>query len=49
VLLSHDQNSYQNHDKKIANRLLENVAQFKYLERTVKNSVFDSEGMTGFW
>jgi hypothetical protein len=30
-LLSHHQNTGQNHDVKIANRSFENVAQFRYL------------------
>jgi hypothetical protein len=37
TLLSRHQNSGQNHDVKIANRSFENVAQFKYVETTVKN------------
>jgi hypothetical protein len=37
VLLSRHQNVGQNRDIKIANRSFENVSQFKYLERTVKN------------
>jgi hypothetical protein len=36
-LLSHHQNIGQNRDKKIANRLFENVSQFKYLGTTVTN------------
>jgi hypothetical protein len=31
MLLSHHQNTEQNHDIKIANRFFENVAQFRYL------------------
>jgi hypothetical protein len=44
MLLSHYQNAAQNHDIMIANRSFENVAQFKYLGMTVKNSKFDSGG-----
>jgi hypothetical protein len=33
-------NAGQNHDIKIVNRSFENVAQFKYLETTVKKKVF---------
>jgi hypothetical protein len=32
MLLSHDLNSDENQDMNIANKLFENVAQFKYLE-----------------
>jgi hypothetical protein len=35
MLLSHHQNAGQNRDIKIANRLFENVSQFKYLGTTV--------------
>jgi hypothetical protein len=37
MLLSNHQNEGQNHDIKIANRCFENVAQFRYLGRTVAN------------
>jgi hypothetical protein len=37
MLLSHHQNVGQNQDIKIANRLFENVSQFKYLGITVTN------------
>jgi hypothetical protein len=37
MFLSHHQNAGQNHDTKIANRSIENVAQFKYLGTTVIN------------
>jgi hypothetical protein len=37
MLLSHHQNAGQNHGIKMANRCSENVAQFRYLETTVKN------------
>jgi hypothetical protein len=37
MLLSHYQNAGQNLDIKIANRLFENVSQFKYLRTTVTN------------
>jgi hypothetical protein len=37
MLLSHHQNVDQNRDIKIANRLFENVSQFKYLGITVTN------------
>jgi hypothetical protein len=36
MLLSHHQNAGQNHDINIVNRSFEKVAQFKYLETTVK-------------
>jgi hypothetical protein len=36
-MLSHHQNVGQNHDKKIANRSFDNVAQFKYLGTTATN------------
>jgi hypothetical protein len=35
MLVSHDQNAGQNQNIKIGNRALENVAEFKYLGRTV--------------
>jgi hypothetical protein len=37
TLLSRHQNAGQNHDLKIANRVFENIAQFKYLGTTVTN------------
>jgi hypothetical protein len=37
MLVSHHQNVGQNQDIKIANRLFENVSQFKYLRMTVTN------------
>jgi hypothetical protein len=37
MLLSHHQNSGQNHHIKIANRCFENVAHFRYLGTTVTN------------
>jgi hypothetical protein len=37
MLLSHQQNGSQNQDIKRANRLFENVSQFKYLGTTVTN------------
>jgi hypothetical protein len=37
MLLSCHQNAGQNHDRSIANRCFENVAQFKYLGTTVTN------------
>jgi hypothetical protein len=37
VLKAHHQNADSNHDKKIANRSFENVAQFRYLGTTVTN------------
>jgi hypothetical protein len=37
ILLSRHRNSDQNPDKKIRNRLLENVSHFKYLGTTVSN------------
>jgi hypothetical protein len=38
------QNTGQNHNIKIANRSLENVAEFKYLGMTVTHQKFDSGG-----
>jgi hypothetical protein len=37
MLLSHHQNAEQNHDIKVANRSIENVAQFKHLGTTITN------------
>jgi hypothetical protein len=37
MLLSRHQNAGQNHDKKLANRCFESVAQFTYLGTTVTN------------
>jgi hypothetical protein len=37
MLLSRHQNAGQNNDIRIANRCFENVAQFRYLEKTVTN------------
>jgi hypothetical protein len=37
MLLSHQQKAGKNHEIKVANRSFENVAQFKYLGRTVTN------------
>jgi hypothetical protein len=37
TLLSRHQNAGQNHDIKIANRCFKNVAQLKYLRKTVTN------------
>ncbi|PNF32224.1 hypothetical protein B7P43_G18020 [Cryptotermes secundus] len=37
MLLCHHQNAGKNHDIKIGNSCFENVAQFRYLERTVTN------------
>jgi hypothetical protein len=37
MLLSHQQNVGQNRDIQIANRLFENVSQFKYVGMTVTN------------
>jgi hypothetical protein len=37
MFLSHHRNVGRNHVIKIANRLFENVSQFKYLETTVTN------------
>jgi hypothetical protein len=37
MLLSRHQNAWQNHDIKISNRSFENVAQFKYMGRTLTN------------
>jgi hypothetical protein len=43
MLLSRQQNAGQNHDIKIANRMSENLAQFKYLGTTVTNQNFIQE------
>jgi hypothetical protein len=43
MLLFRDQNAGQNRDIKIANRLFENVSQFKYLGTTVTNQNFIQE------
>jgi hypothetical protein len=37
MLLSHHQSEGQNHDIKMGNRCLENVAQFRYLGATISN------------
>jgi hypothetical protein len=37
MLLSRDQNAGQNHNIKVGNRSSENLAQFKYLGKTVTN------------
>jgi hypothetical protein len=37
MLLSRHQNAGHNHDIKMANRRFENVAQFRYLGKTVTN------------
>jgi hypothetical protein len=52
MLLSCHQNIGQNRDKKIANRLFENVSQFKYLgkwrrKRSLSGSLFHVRGMHG--
>jgi hypothetical protein len=39
MLLSRSQNAVQHHDIKIANRLLENMSQFKYFGTTVKKKI----------
>jgi hypothetical protein len=41
MMLSHHQNVGQNRDIKTANRLFENVSQFKYLGTTVTNKNFN--------
>jgi hypothetical protein len=46
MLLSHHQNARQNHDIKVANRCIENVAQFRYLGTTVKNQNLIQEEIT---
>jgi ERCC4-related helicase len=43
MLLSHHQNVGQNRDIKIANKLFENVSQFKYLGMTATNQNFIQE------
>jgi hypothetical protein len=43
MLLSRHQNVAQNRDIKIANRLFENVSQFKYLGTTVTNHLIQEE------
>jgi hypothetical protein len=40
MLLSHHQNARQNHNVKIANRSIENVAQFKYLGTRITSQSF---------
>jgi hypothetical protein len=37
MLLSHNENAEQNHDIKIHNSCFENVAQFRYLGKTITN------------
>ncbi|PNF28518.1 hypothetical protein B7P43_G14701 [Cryptotermes secundus] len=37
MLLTRHQNAGQNHDIKIGNRCFENVAQFRYLRKTIRN------------
>jgi hypothetical protein len=37
VLLSHHRTAGRNRDREVANRLFENVPQFRYLRRTVTN------------
>jgi hypothetical protein len=51
MLLSRHQNVGQNRDVKIANRLFENVSQFKYLGTTVTNQNLIQEIIEGieFW
>jgi hypothetical protein len=44
MLLSRHQSAGQNHDIKIANRSVENVAQFRYLRTTITKSKPDSGG-----
>jgi hypothetical protein len=43
MLLSHHHNVGQNRDIKIANRLFENVSQFKYLGTAVTNQILIQE------
>jgi hypothetical protein len=43
MLLSNHQNLGQNRDIKIANRLFENVSQFKYLGTTVRSQNLSQE------
>jgi hypothetical protein len=45
MMLSRYQNVYQNRGIKIANRLSENVSQFKYLGKTVTNQSLIQEGI----
>jgi hypothetical protein len=47
MLLSHHQNAGQNRDIEIANRLFENVSQFKYLGTTVTNHNFIQKEIKG--
>jgi hypothetical protein len=47
MLLSHHQNVGQNQDIKIANRLFENMSQFKYLGTTVTNQNLIQEEIKG--
>jgi hypothetical protein len=44
MLLSRNQNAERNHDVKIANRCFKNVARFRYLGTTTKESKPDSGG-----
>jgi hypothetical protein len=47
MLLSYYQNAGQNHDIKIANRSIENMAQFRYLGMTVMNQNLIQEEIKG--
>jgi hypothetical protein len=47
--LSRHQNAEQNYEIKIANRCFENVAQFKYLGKTITNQNLIQEKLRGDW
>jgi hypothetical protein len=48
MLLSRRQNAGQNHDTKIDNRSIQNVAHFKYLGTIVTNEIFFREKIKRF-
>jgi hypothetical protein len=45
LLMSHHQNTAQNHNIKIANRSFQNMAKFKYLRKRVTNHKLTNEEM----
>jgi hypothetical protein len=47
MLLSRHHNAEQNYDVKIANRIVENVAELKYLGTTATNQSFIQEEIKG--